>query len=153
MAGQVAVIGTDHIRRVSLVPADPPAPGGGRRGPRARPTRSSSDPGSLFTSVLAAVAVPEIREAVNRVAGPAGSTSATCAPRSPRRAGFDVAMHVEALVGHGVTVDLVVCDTAGIALGEPAVPVVDVPPGPGQRPGPRSRQTGVDPGRSARMMP
>jgi len=41
VTGQVAVNGTDHILRVSLVPADPPAPG--RRSPRwPMRTRSSS---------------------------------------------------------------------------------------------------------------
>ena len=36
----------------------------------------------------------------------------------PETEAFDVGMHVEALVGHGVTVDLVVCDTSGLRLGD-----------------------------------
>jgi len=35
-------------------------------------------------------------------------------------------MHVAALVAHGVEVDRVVCDSSGIDVGEPVVPVVDV---------------------------
>jgi hypothetical protein len=36
-------------------------------------------------------------------------------------------MHVAALLAHGVAVDRVVCDSAGIAVGEPLLPVIDVP--------------------------
>jgi uncharacterized cofD-like protein len=123
VTGQVAVNGTDHIHRVSLVPADPLAP------EAAVAALADADqillgPGSLFTSVLAAVAVPAIREGVNR-------SSATrvyicnLRPQDPETASFDVAMHVDALVAHGVTVDVVVCDLSGIEAGSPSVPLVD----------------------------
>jgi uncharacterized cofD-like protein len=124
VTGQVAVNGTDHIRAVSLVPSDPPAP------PAAVAALGVADqivlgPGSLFTSVLAAVAVPGIREAVN--ASPAQRIYVcNLRPQDPETGSFDVAMHVEALLAHGVAVDRVVCDSSGIAVGEPAVPVVDV---------------------------
>jgi uncharacterized cofD-like protein len=123
VTGQVAVNGTRHIHRVSLVPADPPAP------EAALDALSGADqillgPGSLFTSVLAAVAVPDVREGINR-------SSATrvyvcnLRPQDSETASFDVAMHVDALVAHGITVDVVVCDSSGIAVGAPSVPVVD----------------------------
>jgi len=125
VTGQVAVNGTDHIHRVSLVPADPPAPEAAVKA-LARADQVVLGPGSLFTSVLAAVAVPGIREAVN---GSPGLRVYVCnlRPQDPETASFDVAMHVEALLDHGVTVDRVVCDSRGIAVGTPAVPVTDVP--------------------------
>jgi uncharacterized cofD-like protein len=125
VTGQVAVNGTDHILRVSLVPADPPAP------PAAIAALAEADqivlgPGSLFTSVLAAVVVPQIREAVN-----ASSAQrvylCNLRPQDTETAGYDVARHVSALLAHGVEVDRVVCDSTGIAIGATPVPVVDVP--------------------------
>ena len=151
VTGQVAVNGTDHIHRVSLVPSDPPAPR------EAVAALEEADqivlgPGSLFTSVLAAVAVPDIREGINR-------SSASCVyvcnlrPQAPETDRFDVGMHVDALLAHGVEIDCVVCDSAGIAVGRRATPRGRPPTGPAQRTGPRPGQTGGDPPRSARMMP
>src|SRR5207245_2496796 len=66
-------------------------------------------PGSLFTSVLAVVAVPAIGDALN-------ATKATkvyvCNLREqvPETEGFDVAAHVTALAGHRLAVDVVVYD-------------------------------------------
>ena len=106
-----------HIRRVSLVPADPPAspvalaragrgrPGrgrprvavheraGGRGGARAWPRRIRRSPGRR-------VYVANLR------------------PEGEETAGFDVADHVAALAAHGVEVDVVVADPAAIALGD-----------------------------------
>ena len=124
VAGQVAVMGTAHIRRVSLVPADPKAT------PAAVAALEEADqivlgPGSLFTSVLAAIAVPDIRTAIDRSAAQKVYVC-NLRPQVPETEGFDVGMHMEALVAHGVTVDVVMCDTAGMPLGNCPVPVVDV---------------------------
>jgi uncharacterized cofD-like protein len=110
---------------VALVPSDPKAPA------QAVAALADADqiilgPGSLFTSVLAAIAVPEIREGIAR------STAqkvyvCNLRPQVPETEAFDVAMHLEALVAHGVSVDLAVCDTSGLSLGDPRVPVVDRP--------------------------
>ncbi len=125
VAGQVAVMATSHIRRVSLVPSDPKAP------PAAVEAIAAADqivlgPGSLFTSVLAATAVPEIRAGIERAAG---DVIYVCnlRPQVPETEGFDVGGHVEALLEHGVRVDRVLCDTSGMELGTPPVPVVDRP--------------------------
>jgi uncharacterized cofD-like protein len=126
VAGQVAVMATGQIRSVSLVPSDPPAP------PAVLEAIHAADqvvlgPGSLFTSVLAAVAVPGIRRALGRTGAPVVYVC-NLRPQVPESEGFTVGMHVDALVAHGVAVDTVVCDTTGIALGEVGdVPVVDVP--------------------------
>lgn len=125
VTGQVAVNGTDHIHRVSLVPADPPAPAAAVAALEVA-DQIVLGPGSLFTSVLAAVAVPDIRDAVNR-SGARRVYICNLRPQDPETASFDVAMHVAALAAHGVQVDCVVCDSTGIEVGSPGLPVVDVP--------------------------
>ena len=80
--GQTAVMGTTHIQRVSVIPADAVAP------PAALAALAGADqivigPGSLFTSVLAALAVPGIAEAI-RGLGDERSTWPTCV-RNRRR--------------------------------------------------------------------
>jgi uncharacterized cofD-like protein len=126
VAGQVAVSAAGGIERVSLVPGD------------AEPPRLAVDriqaadqivigPGSLFTSVLAAVAVRGIADAVARTAGQRVFVC-NLRPQQPETAGFDVAAHVEALARHDVTIDAILCDTSqGMELGNVLVPVLDVP--------------------------
>ncbi len=123
VAGQVAVMGTDHIRHVSLVPSDPRAPAEAIEALR-RADQIVLGPGSLFTSVLAAVAVPEIREGI---AGSPAAKVYVCnlRPQEPETASYDVAMHVAALVDHGIEVDRVLCDSAAMAVGSCPVPVVE----------------------------
>ena len=66
-------------------------------------------PGSLFTSVLAVCAVPEIREALNeRRAGRVYVCN--LATQDAETKGFDADAHLCALVAHHVRVDTVVCD-------------------------------------------
>jgi uncharacterized cofD-like protein len=125
VAGQVAVSLAGQIRSVSLVPGD--------AGPPAAAVDAILDadqvvigPGSLYTSVLAAAAVPELAAAI-------GITRAqrvlvcNLRPQDPETEGYDVGRHVSALEAHGVTVDRVLCDTsAGMGLGDVSVPVSDV---------------------------
>ncbi len=123
VAGQVAVMGTDNIRTVSLVPADPAPPAD------AVAALDGADqivlgPGSLFTSVLAAAVVPEILAAVNRAPAPKVYVC-NLRPQVPETEAFDVGMHVDALVAHGIHVDVVVCDTAAISLGDTRLRLVD----------------------------
>ena len=102
--GQVAVGNSGRIAGVWLVPADP------------QPTQAALDalaaadqvvigPGSLFTSVLAVVAVPAIREAL---AATRARKVYVCNLRvqSPETEGYDVAAHVDALRAHGLEVDV-----------------------------------------------
>ena len=121
--GQTAVARTGQIERVSLVPADP------RASEAALEALGAADqvvigPGSLFTSVLAAAAVPQIAFAI------AGSRArkvyvANLRPQPAETEGYDVAAHLRALEDHGVLVDVVLADVTAIALGEPVVPVVE----------------------------
>lgn len=143
VAGQVAVMGTDNIRSVSLVPSDPEAP---RQVVTAlgEADQIVLGPGSLFTSVLAALAVPAVR---NGIARSSAATVYVCNLRQqvPETEGFDVARHVGALGDHGVEVDTVVCDTTAMALGSVSVPVRDTP---------LARPNGLahDPGRLAAVL-
>ena len=121
--GQVAVMATDHIRTVSLVPADPKAPAEVLAA-LAEADQIVLGPGSLFTSVLAAIAVPDIREGIRRSAA-RKIYVCNLRPQVPETEGFDVGMHIEALAAHGVPVDIVVCDTAGLPRGRPQVELVD----------------------------
>jgi uncharacterized cofD-like protein len=126
VAGQVAVMGTGDLWAVSLVPDDAQPP------PLAVERILGADqlvigPGSLFTSVLAAVTVQGIAEAV---AQSEAQVVYVCnlRPQVPETDGYDVAGHVAALARHNVTVDVVVCDTIqGMAIGATGVPVHDVP--------------------------
>ncbi len=123
--GQVAVMATDHIRTVSLVPADPKAP------VDALAALEEADqiilgPGSLFTSVLAAIAVPDIREGIRRSRA-RKIYVCNLRPQVPETEGFDVGMHIEALAVHGIAVDIAVCDTSGLPPGTPRVELVDTP--------------------------
>ena len=84
-------------------------------------------PGSLFTSVLAAVAVGGIAEAV---ASSKAQVVYVCnlRPEISETEGFDVADHVAALARHNVTVDMVLCDSIrGMGIGTTDVTVHDVP--------------------------
>ena len=123
--GQVAVAGTEGITGVSLVPADVQPP------PAALAALESADqvvigPGSLYTSVLAAVAVPALREALD--ATPARKVY-VCNLRAqvPETAGYDVAAHVSALRAHGVDVDVVVTHPGALPLGRLDVEHVERP--------------------------
>jgi uncharacterized cofD-like protein len=123
--GQTAVMRTAHILRVSLVPTDPPA------SPAALEALARADqvvigPGSLFTSVLAAVAVPAVAEGIRSSPGRRVYV-ANLRPEGEETAGYDVAGHVAALAAHGVEVDVVLADPAAIALGALGVPVVSTP--------------------------
>ena len=110
--GQVAVAQARRISAVSIVPPDaaPPAD--------ALEAIASADqlvlgPGSLFTSVLAVVAVPAIRQALREARAP---KVYVCNLRpSSESQGFDVAAHVDALVGHGLEPDLVLYDPSTIS--------------------------------------
>ena len=123
--GQTAVMDTTHIRHVSVIPADAAAP------TAALAALDVADqivvgPGSLFTSVLAAVAIPGIAEGLRRSRAPVVYV-ANLRPQPAETEGYDVADHVLAVMSHGVPVDTVVADSRAIALGPVPRPVVDRP--------------------------
>lgn len=121
VAGQVAVQRSKGIERVWLEPPRPAAP------KRAFAAIAGADqviigPGSLFTSVLAALAVPDVRDAV-AVTGAQRIYVSNLRPQDPETAGYDVAAHVGALARHGVAVDVVLCHPGALPVGAVEVPV------------------------------
>lgn len=123
--GQVNVQNAGRISGVSLVPADAVPP------PAALEAIAAADqivvgPGSLFTSVLAVVAVGAIADALT-------TTRATkvyvCNLREqiPETQGYDVADHVDALLAHGLAVDVVVAQTGAPSRRECRARVVEGP--------------------------
>ena len=112
--GQVNVASAGRIAHVSIVPPDASPP------PEAVQAIRHADqlllgPGSLFTSVLAVVAVPKIREALNQANAP---LVYVCNLRdSAETPGFDVAAHLHTLIAHGLEPDVVLYDPANIAKG------------------------------------
>jgi uncharacterized cofD-like protein len=114
--GQVNVSETGRIAHVSLVPPDIEA------GQGVVEAIDSADqivigPGSLFTSVLAALVVPDITDALRRTRA---RKVYVCNLRQqqPETAGYDVAAHVDALIAHGIDPDVVLFDPAGLPVGE-----------------------------------
>jgi uncharacterized cofD-like protein len=81
-------------------------------------------PGSLFTSVLAVVAVPSIREAIDSAPGRKVYVC-NLRPQIPETAGFDVADHVAALAAHGLEVDVALCHPGALPMGDPSVVCVE----------------------------
>lgn len=123
--GQVAVSNAGRISGVSVIPPDARTPEG------ALDAIATADqiiigPGSLFTSVLAVVAVPAIRDAI---AAASGRKVYVCnlGPQIPETAGYDVAGHVGALAAHGVNVDVCLCHPGALPMGDIDVVCVEEP--------------------------
>ena len=88
--------------RRSTGPGSRPATSAPRRtrSPRSpRRSSSSSGPGSLYTSLLPSLLLPEIRDAV-AASGAVRVYVCNVATQQGETTGFDLAAHVEALVGH-----------------------------------------------------
>ena len=112
VAGQVAVSNAAGITRVSLTPPDPPAAPGVVAAIEAA-DQVVIGPGSLYTSVLAAVAVPGVRDALARTRARKVYVC-NLAPQVPETAGYGAGDHVRALRAHGLDVDVVVCHEGGL---------------------------------------
>jgi uncharacterized cofD-like protein len=102
--GQVAVATIEgRISRVELVPADAAAV------PDAVAAIRAADqvvlaPGSLYTSVLAALVVPELRDALAAASGPVVQV-ANLRAEVPETEGLDAVDHLDAVLDHGGRVD------------------------------------------------
>ena len=123
--GQVAVSNAGRISGVSVIPPDARTPEG------ALDAIAAADqivigPGSLFTSILAVVAVPAIGDAI---AGAGGRKVYVCnlRPQVPETDGYDVADHVAALAAHGLQVDVVLCHPGALPMGDVDVVCVEEP--------------------------
>jgi len=121
--GQVAVSNAGRISGVSVIPPDARTPDGALEA-IANADQIVIGPGSLFTSVLAVVAVPAIRDAIAN--SPARKVYVcNLRPQVPETGGFDVADHLAALAAHGVDVDVALCHPGALPMGEVAVVCVE----------------------------
>lgn len=113
--GQVAIGASRGIRELGWIPSRPPVPA------EALAAIDEAElivlgPGSLFTSVLAAV-LPDIREAI-------ADSSAHCAyvanlvPQAVETEAFSLSDHVAAVLNHGVRIDIVIADDAASSESE-----------------------------------
>lgn len=123
ITGQVAVSRAADLERVGLRPADACAP------PAVVKALLDADqivlgPGSLFTSVLAAVVVDDVRQAIE-ASGARRVYVCNLRAEIGESAGYDVAAHVSALRRHGVEPDVVVVQRGGLPLGDPGAEVVE----------------------------
>lgn len=114
VAGQVAVSNAVGITRVSLTPPDPPV------APGVVEAIEGADqivigPGSLYTSILAATSVPGVRDALARTAARKVYVC-NLAPQVPETAGYYAIDHVDALLAHGLEVDVTVCHPDGPSI-------------------------------------
>jgi len=114
--GQVRVMAARGVTEVSLVPPD------------ARPPRLAVErllaadqivigPGSLYTSVLAACAVPALGQAISASSAQRVYV-ANLREQRPETEGYDVAAHVTALRRHGITPDVVLADPDALPIGD-----------------------------------
>jgi uncharacterized cofD-like protein len=110
--GQVAVM--EHrgrIRRVGIVPAD------ARAHPDAIEAIAAADqvvlaPGSLYTSLLPVLVVPEVRAAVAATRGQVVQVS-NLEPQLPETEGLDAVDHLRAVLEHGGRVDVLLAPSDG----------------------------------------
>jgi len=123
--GQVAVSNAGRISGISVIPPDARTPQG------ALDAIAAADqivigPGSLFTSVLAVVAVPAIRDAI---AAARGRKVYVCnlRPQVPETDGYGVADHLTALATHGLQVDVALCHPGALPMGAVDVICVEEP--------------------------
>jgi uncharacterized cofD-like protein len=123
VTGQVAIAGTAGIARVHVEPADAKVP------TEAVDALQDADqvvlgPGSLYTSVLAAAAVEDVRDAITRRAGRCVYVCNVRAELAETR-GYDVAAHVDALRGHGVEPDVVLAQVGALPRGDVGVDMIE----------------------------
>jgi len=127
--GQVAVESMARsatVRRVELLPAYPPA------SPGALSAIAAADqivlaPRSLYTSVLAVLCVPEIRQAI--ASAPGRVVNVCNLQTDAETAGLDGTDHLRIVLDHGGRVDTLLHDpAAGLAVSETAVRELGVTP-------------------------
>lgn len=123
VAGQVAVAGTDGIEEVWVDPACTAASAVALQAV-AEADLVVLGPGSLYTSVLAAAVVGDLRKAL-------ADTSARVTYVGNLRTdgvetrGYDLARHVAALRRHGIHPDVLVAATGALPVGDPGLDVVE----------------------------
>jgi uncharacterized cofD-like protein len=115
LEGQVAIMETAGVMRVTLEPPDIGVPEEALRA-IAEADEIVIGPGSLYTSVLAALAPAPITEALRQTKA-CKVYVANLREQVPETAGYDVGRHVASLLAHGVEPDVVLADTTSLLLG------------------------------------
>jgi uncharacterized cofD-like protein len=121
--GQYAISKTPGIDRLALDPPQVKAPTGVVDAIH-RADQVVLGPGSVYTSILAAALVPDVRVAL---ATTTAQRVYVCnvEPEPGETEGYDVAAHVAALSRHGVDTDVVlVPDDTSLAIGDVGLPVI-----------------------------
>jgi uncharacterized cofD-like protein len=116
LTGQVAISRAGGIDRVALAPSGVRAPAAAVEA-LVDADQIVLGPGSLYTSVLAAAVVDDVR---GGIADSRGRVVYVCNLRAEgtETFGYDVAHHVAALRRHGVAPDVVVTQAGGLPLGD-----------------------------------
>ncbi len=126
--GQVAVQNSaGRILRVGLIPSDAPACVDAITAIR-EADQIVLAPGSLYTSLLPVICVPEIQQAL--AAAPGGVVQVcNLRPQVPETNGLDGADHLRAVLGHGGRVDRFLYQSDGLlAADDPAIRALGVEP-------------------------
>ncbi|HWD23979.1 MAG TPA: uridine diphosphate-N-acetylglucosamine-binding protein YvcK [Acidimicrobiales bacterium] len=116
VAGQVAVMGERDITCVTLEPPDASAPDAVLDAIAAA-DQILVGPGSLYTSILAALAPVGIMKAIE-TSGARTIYLANLKEQVPETAGYDIGRHLLALRAHGFIPDAVLVDSRSIEIGE-----------------------------------
>ena len=126
ITGQVTIERAAGIRNLRFDPAEPPVVD------RAVEAIGQADqviigPGSLFTSVLASAVVPGLLRAIQKSQGQRVFVANVANEKAMAR-GFGLAEHLEAMLDHGVAIDVVVADEVqpAVTLDGPALYRADV---------------------------
>lgn len=106
--GQVTIEGSSDISDLRFDPAEPTAPAAAVEAILGA-DQIIIGPGSLFTSVLACVLVPDILTALQSASGQRVFVANVANDRAEAR-GFDLAAHVDTLNSYGIPVDVVLAD-------------------------------------------
>jgi uncharacterized cofD-like protein len=116
VVGQVRIMASSRVTAIELVPPQVPTPSQVVEAIE-RADQIVIGPGSLYTSVLAALAPEGIAEALH---ASSARKVYVCNLREqvPETASYSVADHVSALIAHEVVPDIVVADATAIALGD-----------------------------------
>lgn len=115
VTGQVQIMASEGIDTLSIAPLDAPVPRAALAAIAAA-HQIVIGPGSLYTSVIAALAPRAIAQAVSR-ADATVIYVANLAEQRPETAGYDLAAHLEALARHGIVPDVVLADLSELARG------------------------------------
>ena len=118
--GQVAVQNSaGRIRRVELIPNDAPACPDVLRAIR-EADQIVLAPGSLYTSLVAVICVPELRDALNQAQALVIQVC-NLRPQLPETDGLDATDHLRAVLEHGGRVDRFLYQEDGILAADDAV--------------------------------